>query len=91
MVSCDWANDGSVGVLFRHGVVSGLWGELVLFQGVFNKFEDKIMMQGCRERCCEHAPATGILYCVDDVLGESYMKRLFGLMNSKEDSRYGDL
>ena len=87
MVSCDWTNDGSVGVLFRHGMVSGLWGELVLLQGVFNKFKDKIMLEGCRERCCEHGPATGILYCVDHVLGESYVTCLFGLMNSKADSR----
>ena len=29
MVSCDWSNDGSVGVLLRHDMVSGLrgWGE----------------------------------------------------------------
>ena len=27
MVSCDWINDGSVGVLFRQEMVSGLWGE----------------------------------------------------------------
>ena len=26
MVSYDWANGGSVGVLFRYGMVSGLWG-----------------------------------------------------------------
>ena len=72
MVSCDWSSDGSVGVLFRHNMVSGLWGELVLFQGVFMKFKDKVMLQDCRERCCEHGPATGILYCVH-VLGESYI------------------
>ena len=52
VVSCDWT-DGSVGVLFRHGVVPGLWGELVLLQGVVMEFKDKIMLQGCRERCCE--------------------------------------
>ena len=34
MVSYDWANDGSVGVFFRHGMVSGQWGELVLLQGM---------------------------------------------------------
>ena len=90
MVSCDWTNDGSVGVLFRHGMVSGLWGELVLLQGVVMKFKDKIMLQGCREQCCEYGPAKGILYCVHDVLGEPYVTRLFGLMNSKADSRYGD-
>ena len=30
MVFCDWANGGSVGVFFRHGMVSGPWWELVL-------------------------------------------------------------
>ena len=90
MVSCDWTSDGSVGVLFRHGMVSGLWGELVLFQGVVMKFKDKIMLQGCREPCCEYGPSTRILYCAHDLLGKSHMTRLFGLMNSKVDSRYGD-
>ena len=90
MVSCDWTNDGSVGVLFRHGMVSGLWGKLVLLQGVVMKFKDKVMLQGCKERCCEYGPATGILYCVHDVLGKSYVTHLYGLMNSKADCRYGD-
>ena len=31
MVSYDLVNSGSVGVFFTHGMVSGLWGELVLF------------------------------------------------------------
>ena len=42
MVSYDWANVGSVGVFFRHGMVSGLWGELVLFWGMGMKFKDKL-------------------------------------------------
>ena len=62
----------------------------MLFQGVVMKFKDKIMLQGSRERCCEYGPATGILCCVHHVLGEFYMIRLFGLLNSKADSRYGD-
>ena len=70
MVSYDWTNDGSVGVLFRHGMVSGLFGELVLLQGTVMKSKDKITLQDCRERYCEYGPVTGILYCVDDVLGE---------------------
>ena len=65
-------------------------GELVLFQGVVMKFKDKIMLQGCRQRCCEYGNATEILYCVQDVLGESYVTRLFHLMNSKADSRYSN-
>ena len=43
MVSYDWASDGSVGVFFKHGMVSGLWGELVLLQEMDMKFKDKIM------------------------------------------------
>ena len=62
----------------------------MLFQGVVMKFNDKIMFQGRREQCCEYGPATGILYCVHDVLGESYMTCSFGLMNRKADPRYGD-
>ena len=31
MFSYDWANGGSVDIFFRHGMVSGLWGKLVLF------------------------------------------------------------
>ena len=56
MVSYDWANDGAVGVFFRHGMVSGLWGELVLLQGMGMKFKDKIMLQGCREGYYEYDP-----------------------------------
>ena len=43
MVSYGWTNDSSVGVFFRHAMVSGLWGELVLLQGMVMKFKDKIM------------------------------------------------
>ena len=70
MVSYDWANDGSVGVFFRHGMVSGLWGELVLLKGMGVKFKDKIMLQGCREEYCNYGPVTGMLYWVYDILGE---------------------
>ena len=90
MVSCDWSNDGFVDALFRHDVVSSLRGEVVLFQGMVMKFKDKIMLQSRRERCCKYGSATGILYCIHHVLGESYMTRQFGLINSKADSRYGD-
>ena len=86
MVSYDWANGGSVGIFFRHGMVSGLRGELVLFQGMGMKFKDKIVLQGCREGYCEYGPATGILCWVYDVLGELYLIHLSGLMGSKADS-----
>ena len=33
MVSCDWSNDGSVGVLFRHDMVSGLRGRVSAIPG----------------------------------------------------------
>ena len=58
MVLYDWANHGSVGVFFRHGMVSGLWEELVLFQGMGTKFKDKIVLQGCREGYYEYDPTT---------------------------------
>ena len=90
MVSYDLVNSGYVGVFFTHGMVSGLWGELVLFQGMGMKFKDKIMLQGCREGYCEYGPATGILCWVYDVLGESYLTCLTGLMGSKADFRFGD-
>ena len=75
MVSYDWANVGSVGVFFRHGMVSGLQGQLVLFWGMGMKFKDKIVFQGCREGYGEYGPATGILCQVYDVLGEFYLTR----------------
>ena len=90
MVSYGWANDGSVGVLVRHGMVSGLWGKLVLLQKIGMKFKDKIMLQSCREGYCECGPATGILCWVYDVLGESYLACVSGLMGSKAASRFGD-
>ena len=61
MVSYDWT-DGVVYpivIFFRHGMISGLWVELVLRMGM--KFMDKIVLQGCREEYCEYDPATGIL------------------------------
>ena len=59
MVSYDWANGGSVGVFFTLGMVSGLWSEVVLFQGMGMKLKDKILLQGCREGCCKYGPTTG--------------------------------
>ena len=85
MVSYDWANGVSVGVFFRHGMVSGLWGELVLFQGMDVEFEDKIVLQSCREGYCEYGRATGISCWVYHLLGELYLARLSGLMSSKAD------
>ena len=90
MVSYDWANGSSVGEIFRHGIVSGLQGELVLFQEMRMKFKDKIVLKGCREEYCEHGPATGISCWVYDVLGDWYLTRLSGLMCSKADSRLSD-
>ena len=90
MVSYDWANDGSVGAFFRHGMVSGLWGELVLLQGMRMKFKKQILLQGCREGYCEYGPVTGILCQVYDVLGELHLACLSGLMGSKAGSHFGD-
>ena len=60
MVSYDWANGGFFGIFFRHGIVSGLWGELVLFQRMGMKLKGKIVLQSCREEYFEFGPATGV-------------------------------
>ena len=71
-------------------MISGLWGELVLFWGMGMKFEDKTVLQSCREGYREYGPATRLLCWVYDVLGESYLTWLSGLMGSKVNSRFGD-
>ena len=91
MVSYDWANDGSVGVSFRHVMVSGLREELVLLWGMGMEFKDKIVLKGCREGYCEHGPVTGILCWVYDASGESHLTCLSGLLGGKADSSFGDL
>ena len=90
MVLYDWANGGFVGAFFRHGMVSGLWGQLVLFQGMGTEFEEKLVFGGCREGYCEYGSATGILCWVYDILGESHPIHLSGLIGSKSDSRTGN-
>ena len=60
MVSYDWSNGGSIGTFFRHGMVSGLWGESVLFLRMGMEFEDRIVLEGCRKGYCKYNPATGI-------------------------------
>ena len=72
MVFCDWADGGLVGTFFRHGMVSGLRGESVLFQGMGMEFEDKIVLEGCRKVHCEYGPAAGVLCWVYDVSGEMF-------------------
>ena len=54
------------------------------------KLNDKLMLQGCREGYCDYGPATGILCWVYDVLGESYLSCLSGLMSSKVDACFGN-
>ena len=49
MVSYDWADGGSVGAFFWDGMISCLWGELVLFQAIGVKIMDEIVLQGYRE------------------------------------------
>ena len=90
MFSYDLANGDSVGAFFRHGMVSGLWGDSVLFQGMDMEFEDKIVLEGHRKECCEYGPATGILCWVYDVLGDFYLTRLSSLIGSNADFRTGD-
>ena len=48
MVSYDWANDGSVGLSFRHVMVSGLRGELEQHATLGNRYE--IQGQNCVKR-----------------------------------------
>ena len=40
MVPYDWANGGLVGAFLRHGMVSGLRGESVLFLEMGMEFEE---------------------------------------------------
>ena len=54
------------------------------------KFNDKIMLQGCREGYCEYGPATGILCWEYNVLGETYWICLSSLVGNKAGSRFGD-
>ena len=83
MVFYDQDNGGPVGLFFRHGMVSGLCGKLVLFQGMGIKIKDKIVLQGFREGYCEYGTATGILYWAYNVLDELYLTWSSGLMSSK--------
>ena len=87
LLSYDWANGSSVGAFFRHGMVSSLRGESVLFQGMGMEFEDKIVLEGFRKVYFEYSPATGVLCWVYDVSGELQVTRLSGLMSSKAGSR----
>ena len=49
------------------------------------EFEDKTVLQSCREGCCEYGRATGISCWLYHLLGELYLTRLSGLMSSKAD------
>ena len=60
MVCYGSTNCGSVCVSFRHGIVLGLWRELVRFYGMCVKLKDKIVLQGCIQGHCEYGLATGI-------------------------------
>ena len=90
MASCNWANHDSVGVFPRNGMISGLWGELVLLQGKGIKLRDQNILQSCREGYCVYGPAAKILCWVYHVLGESCFTCLTGPMSSKADSRFVD-
>ena len=48
MLSCDWSNDGSVGVFFGHDMVSGLRGGVSAIPGSGYEIQEKIMLQCCR-------------------------------------------
>ena len=55
------------------------------------KFKDKIVLKGCREGYCEYGTVTGVLCWVYDVLVESHLTCLSGLLGSKVDSSFNDL
>ena len=54
------------------------------------EFEGKIVLECCRREYCEYDPATGTLCQVYDVLGDSYLIRSSGLMDSKAGLRSVD-
>ena len=55
------------------------------------KFKDKIVLKDCREGYCEYGTVTGILCWVYDVLVESHLTCLSGLLGSKADFSFDDL
>ena len=77
--------------IFRHGMVSGIRGESVLFQEMGMEFEDKTVLESCRKVYCEYGPAAGVLCWVYDGLGELYLARSCTLMGSKAGSCTGNL
>ena len=91
MVSYDWANGGLVGAFLRHGMVSGLRGESVLFLGMGMEFEEKLCWKVVGKCIVSVAPLQEFYCWVDDVLGERHLTRLSGLMGSKAGSHTDDL
>ena len=54
------------------------------------EFNENIVLGGSGKEYCEYGPATRILCGVYDVLGELYLTRLSGLMDSEADFLTGD-
>ena len=51
------------------------------------EFNENIVLGGSGKEYCEYGPAAGILHWVYHILGELYLTRLSGLMDSEVDSR----
>ena len=53
-------------------------------------FSENIVLGGSKREYYEYGSATGMLCCVYDVVDDSHLTGLSGLMDSKADSRAGD-
>ena len=54
------------------------------------EFNENIVLGGSKKECCEYGPATGMSCWVYDVLDDTCLTRLSGLMDSEADSRAED-
>ena len=54
------------------------------------EFSENIVLGGSKKEYCEYGPATGMSCWVYDVLDDTYLTRLSGLMGSEADSRAGN-
>ena len=53
------------------------------------EFSENILLGGSKKEYCEYSPATEMSCWVYDVLDDTYLTRLSGLMGSEADSRAG--
>ena len=55
------------------------------------EFSENIVLGSSKKEYCEYGPATGMSCWVYDVLDDTCLTRLSGLMGSEADSRAGNL